>query len=91
MTSSNHWQKITTNLEVNTKHKYPSKFKGNRDFPGGPVAKTALPMQGVQVQSLVVELRSHMPRGTARKNKKQKTPLNKQKEKKSKVTTNSKK
>ena len=27
-----------------------------RDFPGGPVGKTALPMQGAQVQSLVGEL-----------------------------------
>ena len=26
------------------------------DFPGGPVAKTLLPMQGTQVQSLVKEL-----------------------------------
>ena len=31
------------------------------DFPGGPVVKTAFPLQGVQVQSLVGELRSHMP------------------------------
>jgi len=28
------------------------------DFPGGPVVKTVLPMQGVQVQSLVRELDS---------------------------------
>ena len=27
-----------------------------RDFPGGPVVKTLLPMQGVQVSSLVREL-----------------------------------
>ena len=27
-----------------------------RDFPGGPVAKTALPMQGTWVRSLVREL-----------------------------------
>ena len=35
-----------------------------RDFRGGP---SALPLQGVQVQSLVRELRSHMPLGTAKK------------------------
>ena len=34
--------------------------KGLRDFPGGPVVKTALVMQWAWVQSLVRELRSHM-------------------------------
>ena len=29
------------------------------DFPGGPMVKNHLAMQGVQVQSLVRELRSH--------------------------------
>ena len=28
------------------------------DFPGGPLVKTVLPVQGMQVQSLVGELRS---------------------------------
>ena len=37
-----------------------------RDLPGGPVVKTG-PMQGVKVQSLVREIRSHMPCGTAKK------------------------
>ena len=37
------------------------------DFPGGPVVKTALPLQGAQVRSLVGELGSHMPRSTAKK------------------------
>ena len=32
-----------------------------RDFPGGPVVKNRLTMQGTQVRSLVRELRSHMP------------------------------
>ena len=32
------------------------------DFPGGPVVKTELPMQGLQVQSLVGELRFYMLR-----------------------------
>ena len=31
-----------------------------RDFPGNPVVKTALPLQGAQVRSLVEELRSCM-------------------------------
>ena len=34
-----------------------------RDFPGGPVAKIlGAPMQGVQVLSLIGELKSHMLR-----------------------------
>ena len=38
-----------------------------RDFPGSPVVKTALLLQGAQVQSLVVELRAPMPHGKAKK------------------------
>ena len=37
----------------------------HRDFPGSPVVKTGLPMQGVRVQSLMEDLRSRMPRGVA--------------------------
>ena len=33
---------------------------GGVEFPGSPVVKTAFPLQGVRVQSLVRELRSHM-------------------------------
>ena len=40
------------------------------DFPGSPVVKTAIPLQGIRVWSLVGELRSHMPRGLAKKQKK---------------------
>ena len=40
----------------------------NRDFSGGPVVKT--PMQRVRVQSLVGELRSHMPCCMAKKKNK---------------------
>ena len=42
-----------------------------QDFPGSPVVKTPhlLPLQRARVQSLVRELRSRMPRGTAKKNK----------------------
>ena len=43
-------------------------------FPGGPVVDSALSLQGAQVQSLVRELRSHMPHGAA----KTKTKWNKQ-------------
>ena len=35
----------------------------SRDFPGGPVVKNCPPLQGMQVRSLVRELRSHMPQG----------------------------
>ena len=38
-----------------------------REFPGRPVAKTEPPRQEAQVQPQVGELRSHMPRGTAKK------------------------
>ena len=42
-----------------------------RDFPGGPaVKKLLLPMQGVQVQSLVGELRFHVLWGVAKKKSK---------------------
>ena len=37
------------------------------NWPGGPVVKTALSMQGVWVQSLVRKLRSHMSYGVAKK------------------------
>ena len=36
------------------------------DFPGRPVVKTALPMQRIQVQSLVGELRSYRPFSVAK-------------------------
>ena len=36
-----------------------------RDFPGGPVVKTALPIEGAWEQSLVWELRSHRLQATA--------------------------
>ena len=38
------------------------------DLPGGPVVKISLPVQGVQVRSLVEELRSHMPQGQRNQN-----------------------
>ena len=35
---------------------YEASKKGRRDFPGGPVANSMLPVQGAQVRSLVWEL-----------------------------------
>ena len=48
-------------------HSLPASFARvlMRDFPGGPVVKTMLPLQGGRVQSLVMELRSHKPQGKA--------------------------
>ena len=36
------------------------KFLSIPDFSGGPMVKTALPIQGAWVQPLISELRSHM-------------------------------
>ena len=41
----------------------------SQDFPGGPVVKTELPLQGAQVWSMAGELRYQMPCGTAKKKK----------------------
>ena len=48
-------------------NKVDLKKKRFGDFSCGPVVKTALPLQGAQVQSLVRELRSRMLRGAAKK------------------------
>ena len=48
-----------------------------RALPGSPVVKTSLPMQGVPVQFLVRELRSHIPCGQKTKNTEQKQYCNK--------------
>ena len=53
------------------KQKKGKNKKGRKsDFFGGPVVKTVLLMQGVQVQSLVGELRSHIAHAVAKKKKK---------------------
>ena len=39
------------------------------DFPGGPVMGLHLPMPGLQVQSLVGQLGSHMPHSQKTKEK----------------------
>ena len=49
--------------------KYQTLKKNIRDFPGSPEVDSALPLQGARVPSLVGELRSCMPRGTAVKKK----------------------
>ena len=55
------------------KQKKGKNKKGRKsDFFGGPVVKTVLLMQGVQVQSLVGELRSHIAHAVAKKKKKTK-------------------
>ena len=41
-------------------------LKGLPEFPGGPVVKNGLPLQGVQVGFLVRELRSHMVQPNAK-------------------------
>lgn len=38
-----------------------------RAFSGGSVAKTMFPVQGAQLQSLLKELKSHMPHYAAKK------------------------
>ena len=40
------------------------KIRMLRDFPGGPVVKNPSCNTGTQVQSLVGDLRPHMPRGS---------------------------
>ena len=44
----------------------------NRDFSGGSLTKTVLPLQGSRVQFLVRELRSHLPAVWPTKKKKRK-------------------
>ena len=39
------------------------------DFPGSPVVKTTVPLQGERIGSLVRELTFHMPHSTAKKKK----------------------
>ena len=46
--------------------KWPKKKKKKKDFPGGPMVRTPFPLQGAQVQFLIGEPRSHMPRGRAK-------------------------
>ena len=55
------------------KQKKGKNKKGRKsDFLGGPAVQTVLPMQGVQVQSLVGELRSHIAHAVTKKKKKKK-------------------
>ena len=53
-----------------------SRLRAGRDFLESQAVKTALPMEGTQFQSMVWELRLHMPRGVAKiKNKQTKNRL----------------
>ena len=47
------------------------------DLPGGPVVNTLLSNVGVHIQSLVQELKSHMPCGQKPERKQQKLYCNK--------------
>ena len=47
-----HWQRDGAIIAVGKIHTW--------DFPGGPVVKTALSVQGSKVRPLVGKLRSHM-------------------------------
>ena len=49
--------------------RFQHKCHGSKDFPGGPVLSTLPPNAGVQVRSLVGELRSHMPHAPKPKHK----------------------
>ena len=59
---------------IGFRHNFSSKSKtwkeAGVDFPGSPVVKTVLPKQGAQVQSLIRELRAHMPLGLPRNKEK---------------------
>ena len=65
-----------TKMQEMTQHVIIKSFvrTSQRDFPGGPVVKTLLPLQGARVPALVRELRSRMPRGAAKKKRKQNEP-----------------
>ena len=43
------------------------------EFPGGPVVRILLPLQGARVRSLIGDQRSHIPRRGQKKPKKQKS------------------
>ena len=59
--------------------------KGVYDFLGNPVVKKdlMLPLQGIWAQSLVRELRLHMPRGVAKNKKRRRQCLSDQQMEKS--------
>ena len=62
-----YWHVLFYKLKLRT---IKSKNTQHRDFPGDPVVKSALLMQGAWVQFLVEELRSHMPHVETAKKKK---------------------
>ena len=46
------------------------------DFPGSPVVKTVIPLQGASVLSVMRELRSHMLHGADKRRKEEKFKIN---------------
>ena len=62
-----YWHVLFYKLKLRT---IKSKNTQHRDFPGDPVVKSVLLMQGAWVQFLVEELRSHMPHVETAKKKK---------------------
>ena len=61
--------------KANTKGPEEAEATASMAFPGSPVVKTAVPMQGMWVQSPVRELSSSVPRGMVKKKKKLKPPV----------------
>ena len=64
------WTHKRFQLEITTKPNEGRHHQSEQlswDFFGGPMVKTMLPLQRMQVRSLVGELTSHMPQGVAKK------------------------
>ena len=65
--NTQHRPKVPVWLKGKTRVLLINFFKKRGDLPGSPVVKILFPVQGMQVRSLVGELRSHMPYGVAKK------------------------
>ena len=61
VTSSRCAESITIFCSTGPRHSLRILLKTAKDFPGSPVVKICLAMQGIRVQFLVGELRLHMP------------------------------
>lgn len=67
----------TPEMDVRERNRNDSLGVGVRNFSGGPVVMMSPSKAGVQVRSLVRELRSYMPHGQKNKTLKQKQCSNK--------------